>query len=58
MIPGLPGASLNVDEVIDDHQQRSYDVVAGYLRANPDKIEQGLYIISMIRKREPYRRSL
>jgi phosphate transport system protein len=40
------------DEVIDLINNEATDVVAAYLRANPDKIEQGLYIISMIRKLE------
>ena len=40
------------DEAIDIINNQATDIVATYLRANPDKIEQGLYIISMIRKLE------
>lgn len=40
------------DNVIDKINNKSVDIVAAYLRQFPDKIEQGLYIISMIRKLE------
>lgn len=40
------------DEAIDVINNQATDIVAAYLRAHPDKIEQGLYIISMIRKLE------
>src|SRR6187402_3241811 len=40
------------DEFIDIINNEATDIVATYLRENPDKIEQGLYIISMIRKLE------
>ncbi len=40
------------DEVIDLINNQATDVVGDYLREKPEKIEQGLYIISMIRKLE------
>ena len=40
------------DEVIDVINNEATDIVAAYLREYPEKIEQGLYIISMIRKLE------
>ena len=40
------------DEFVDIINGEATDIVAAYLRENPDKIEQGLYIISMIRKLE------
>lgn len=40
------------DEVIDVINNEATDIVAAYLREFPDKIEQGLYIISMVRKLE------
>ena len=40
------------DELVDDINNNATAAVANYLRAHPDKIEQGLYIISMIRKLE------
>jgi phosphate transport system protein len=40
------------DELIDDINFKATDVVTAYLLAHPDKIEQGLNIISMIRKLE------
>ena len=40
------------DNAIDKINNESVDIVAAYLRQFPDKIEQGLYIISMIRKLE------
>lgn len=40
------------DEVIDVINNQATDIVAAYLREFPDKIEQGLYIISMMRKLE------
>src|SRR5687768_156353 len=40
------------DEIIDEINNKSTDAVTSYLEMHPDKIEQGLYIISMIRKLE------
>lgn len=40
------------DEVIDEINIKATTAVTKYLQAYPDKIEQGLYIISMIRKLE------
>ena len=40
------------DEVIDIINNEATNIVANYLRDKPDKIEQGLFIISMIRKLE------
>ena len=40
------------DEIVDEINYNATAIVADYLRNNPDKIEQGLYIISMIRKLE------
>ncbi|HUR29776.1 MAG TPA: phosphate signaling complex protein PhoU [Saprospiraceae bacterium] len=40
------------DEIVDEINNNATAIVAEYLRSNPEKIEQGLYIISMIRKLE------
>jgi phosphate transport system protein len=40
------------DEVVDQINNQSTAIVADYIRHHPDRIEQGLYIISMIRKLE------
>jgi phosphate transport system protein len=40
------------DELVDEININATHVVADYIRAHPDKIEEGLYIISMIRKLE------
>lgn len=40
------------DEVVDEINIRSNAVVAEFMRTYPDKIEEGLYLISMIRKLE------
>ena len=40
------------DELVDEINIQATAIVADYLRSHPDKIEQGLYIISMIRKLE------
>ena len=40
------------DELLDEINLKSNKIVADYIRANPDMIEQGLYIISTIRKLE------
>lgn len=40
------------DEIIDEININATTSVTKYLQAHPDKIEQGLYIISMIRKLE------
>lgn len=40
------------DELIDAYNVNATPIVAEYLRSHPEKMEQGLYIISMIRKLE------
>jgi phosphate transport system protein len=40
------------DEIVDEINYNATEAVTNYLKAHPDKIEQGLYIISMIRKLE------
>lgn len=40
------------DELVDEINNNATAIVAKYLEAHPDKIELGLYIISMIRKLE------
>ena len=40
------------DELLDDINLKANTIVADYIRNNPDKIEQGLYIMSTIRKLE------
>ncbi len=40
------------DEVVDDINVKSNAVVAEFMRNHPEKIEEGLYLISMIRKLE------
>lgn len=40
------------DEIVDEINYNATDAVTSYLKTHPDKIEQGLYIISMIRKLE------
>ncbi len=40
------------DELVDEININATGVVADYIRTHPDKIEEGLYIISMIRKLE------
>jgi len=40
------------DELVDEINVQSNAVVAEFMRANPEKIEEGLYLISMIRKLE------
>ncbi len=40
------------DELVDEINIKATAAVADYIRHHPDKIEQGLYIISMIRKLE------
>lgn len=40
------------DEVVDEINNQATAIVADYIRRYPEKIEQGLYIISMIRKLE------
>jgi len=40
------------DEIVDEINYNATDAVTDYLKNHPDKIEQGLYIISMIRKLE------
>lgn len=40
------------DEIVDEINYNATEAVTSYLRTHPDKIEQGLYIISMIRKLE------
>ncbi|HJW28567.1 MAG TPA: phosphate signaling complex protein PhoU [Saprospiraceae bacterium] len=40
------------DELVDEINYKATAVVADYIRHHPDKVEQGLYIISMMRKLE------
>lgn len=40
------------DEMLDDINASAASIVAEYIRNNPDKIEQALYILSTIRKLE------
>jgi len=40
------------DEVVDEINVSANAVVADFMRAHPEKIEEGLYLISMIRKLE------
>jgi phosphate transport system protein len=40
------------DEMLDEINRKADSAVAGFIRTNPDKIEQGLYILSTIRKLE------
>lgn len=40
------------DDMLDDINRRANEVIAHYIRNNPDKIEQGLNILSTIRKLE------
>ena len=40
------------DDLLDEINQNANDVIAAYVRSNPDKIEQGLNILSTIRKLE------
>lgn len=40
------------DEMLDEINFKANKIVTDYIRNNPDKIEQGLYIISTIRKLE------
>jgi phosphate transport system protein len=40
------------DDLLDDINVKANDAIAEYIRSNPDKIEQGLNILSTIRKLE------
>ena len=40
------------DEILDEINLNANSVIAAYIRANPDKVEQGLYALSIIRKLE------
>ncbi len=40
------------DELVDEINVKANAVVADFMRSHPDKIEEGLYLISMIRKLE------
>ncbi|HXH19204.1 MAG TPA: phosphate signaling complex protein PhoU [Chitinophagales bacterium] len=40
------------DEMLDEVNFKANEVIAAYIRSNPDKIEQGLNILSTIRKLE------
>ena len=40
------------DDLLDDINRKANEVIADYIRNNPDKIEQGLNILSTIRKLE------
>ena len=41
-----------ITKVVDDINIKSNAVVAEFMRNHPEKIEEGLYLISMIRKLE------
>jgi phosphate transport system protein len=40
------------DELVDEININANKIVADYIRANPDKIEGALYLLSIIRKLE------
>src|SRR5688572_8388826 len=40
------------DEFLDDINHKANEIVAEYIRKHPDNVEQGLYILSTIRKLE------
>ena len=40
------------DEILDDINLKANSIIAAYIRSYPDKTEQGLYILSAIRKLE------
>jgi phosphate transport system protein len=40
------------DEVVDEINVKANAIVADFMRSHPEKIEEGLYLISMIRKLE------
>ena len=40
------------DEILDEINIKANTVIADYIRSNPDKIEQSLYVLSIIRKLE------
>lgn len=40
------------DEIVDEINVKANDVIADFIRSHPDKIEEALYLISMIRKLE------
>ena len=40
------------DDLLDEINKEAASVIAGYIKKNPDKIEQALYILSTIRKLE------
>lgn len=40
------------DEIVDEINNAAHDAVTAYIQKHPDKIEEALYIISMIRKME------
>ena len=40
------------DEIVDEINNAAHDAVTAYIKKHPDKVEEALYIISMIRKME------
>ena len=40
------------DEIVDEINNAAHDAVTAYIQNHPDKVEEALYIISMIRKME------
>lgn len=40
------------DEIVDEINNAAHDAVTAYIQKHPDKVEEALYIISMIRKME------
>ena len=48
----LARSTFKRDEIVDEINNLATGVVSDYLRKHPERIEEGLYIISMIRKLE------
>lgn len=48
----LARSTFKRDETVDEINNKATAVVSDYLRKHPERIEEGLYIISMIRKLE------
>jgi phosphate transport system protein len=50
--PVLARSVFGADEILDEINLKANQVIAEYVRSNPDTIEQALYILSTIRKLE------
>ena len=48
----LARSVFKIDETLDNINQKANSLVAAYIRNNPDKIEESLYTVSIIRKLE------